>query len=267
MDEPAVAVAFHPNGLYAFTAEGKYYKMPGDGHWEAQVAIPINDEEILLFHSLGLWKKNVRTHESTQLTGISGSWELAKCLLRSKRDPEHVLCLHSHGMYRVKIADGSYEKLGGGFFGIAAGWSQAKEVVYDPETDLHYVFHSDGIFQVDAKDGKYKNLTGPTQGWVEAHGAVYHPTGAVVFHSLGTYKVNLKDGSHTKINSGTWGGAQTAFLAGPDTAMVLHSMSLYEVNLLTGESKALPGDWGWNAVTCATNLGADVMAASHVESD
>eukprot|EP00931_Biecheleriopsis_adriatica_P026779 TRINITY_DN16239_c0_g1_i1.p1 TRINITY_DN16239_c0_g1~~TRINITY_DN16239_c0_g1_i1.p1 ORF type:complete len:377 (+),score=70.93 TRINITY_DN16239_c0_g1_i1:166-1131(+) len=268
--EPSVAIAFHPGGAYGFTADGKYTKVSGEGAWHAQAVIPISDDELLLFHSLGLYKKSLKTNETIQLTGVmgksDGSWSSIKCVLRCKRDPDHVLCLHSHGMYRVKIEDGSWEKLSGGFLGMAAGWSQAKEVIYDPETDMHYVFHCDGVYKVDAKEGTYEKLS-KSGTWLEAHGAVYHAGGAVVFHSMATYRVNLTDGSSTVLNSGGWAGGQTAFLTGPDTAIVLHTMGTYEVNLTTGESKAMPDSWGWAHVTCATRLGADVMAASHVEQD
>lgn len=262
MADTPVALAFHTLGIYGIAASGKSTRVSEWGQDLAQVAIPINDHELLLLHSMGMYKYDIRTHKSSSFGPADLGWDGAKCLLRCKRAPEHVLCLHSYGMYRISLKDGNYEKLSGGFLGMSAGWSEAKEVLYDPETDHHFVFHSMGIYKVDAKDGSYCSI-GSSSGWHEAHGAVYHSTGAVVFHCDGTYKVNLKDGSYSNMGS-HWMTIHTAVLADPDTALVFGNMGTYVVNLNTGESKT-HGDWGWSWLACATNLGADVMAASHIE--
>merc|ERR1712186_2945 len=116
-------------------------------------------------------------------------WSEARVLLRCKRDPAHVLCMHSFGIYRIKIADGSHESVGGW-----GGWSELKEAVYDPESDCAFLFHSNGLYKVDPETGTYTAIkTGVMCGWACAHGAVYHPSGAFVFHDCGTFRVNLKD--------------------------------------------------------------------------
>jgi hypothetical protein len=219
------------------------------------IAIPISDETLLVLHGLGIYKMNLQTGADEKIS--DSTWSEAKCLLRCKRDPDHVLCLHSHGMYKINIATGKYKSIGGGFF--SGGWSCAKEAVYDPETDHGFIFHDNGIYKVDPVSGDYSKV-GNDWGWALANASVHHPSGAFVFHSDGTFRVNLSDGSYQNLG-GHWHSASNAVKCGPDSALVLTGVGTYEVNLLTGESQKVSED-SWSANQCATNVGADVMAAS-----
>jgi len=257
-----VAFVFHTLGMYSLNAVGQGKKMPMEGGWHcSQVGIQTGSDTMLMCHSMGLYKVDMNTGASTHLSAAGEGWMSAKALLRCKKDPDHVLCLHTLGMYRIKIEDGSYETIAGD------SWAQAREIVYDPVTDCAFVFHMSGLYKVDPKDGSYENVSGGFLGgggWNEAHGAVYHPDGVVVFHAHGTYRVSLKDGSYEKFG-GTWFSAQTAVRSGPDTALVLTGIGTYEVDLRTCESKKLPAGDNWMAVQCATQFGDDGMVAIHVE--
>lgn len=261
-EQRTVAMAFHPDGAFTFNALGKYKKLSSSPNFLSQVVIPISDEELMLFHSAALYKVNVGTGKATKLS--DDGWDLAKVVLRSKEDPDHLLVLHTMATYRVNINTGKYEKVQGSWLGLTDGWSFAKEVVYDPEQDRAFVFHTNGLYKVNPKDGSYESVPGNDFGWGEAHAAVYHRTGAIVFHTFGTYRLDMNTGKYENLG-GSWASAQTAVLLDEDTALVLCSMGMYRVDLLTGNSTSEPGDLGWSQVKCATNLGANVMAAAHVE--
>merc|ERR1712113_585016 len=91
---------------------------------------------------------------------------------------------HDQGLYRVRLADGKYERVG------KHTWSGARAAIYHKMGAI--VFHTQGTFRVQLNDGTCEKMAG---GWPGARGVLNSgPDNALLLHTNGAHEVNLATG-------------------------------------------------------------------------
>lgn len=217
------------------------------GSQQQGVGGPVATEECIAvgFHTTGIYLFN-RLGGYTQAD--AENWRRAGCVLQCGADS--VLCLHSAGVYHVKMPP---------FMAVAQRgeetwvWS-GPMLRFEGDMENPFVFHDLGVFQVNSSNGTSRKVL--EEKWRLVKGIVYVPQDqgipaaghALVFEDHGIFRLKadaIGDGS-TQINTERWSQVKAAvYDPVRKAAIVFHNFGVYRVNPNDGCHEKISNEhWG-----------------------
>lgn len=200
--EEDVVYAFGTLGLYKVSKDGSYTKVQ-KGNWTSasdkaprpQTAFYLGGGQAVYVGANHIYSLNLR--EGTYGTlGPRGYWAGCNCVVYAT--DRFAYAFGSKGVYKIKVDDGTSEKLCSGYWSAVDCGVQISE-------DIILCFGGCGIFHLNIKDGRSTKIASGAWGGMHSALADAQSNAVFAFGTLGIYKVSPEDGSYEKVLRGNWG--------------------------------------------------------------
>lgn len=239
--EDAIAVAFHPAGVYLFNKEGGYTQISKKGWTFVANGISIGAKEVLLTTQFNTYRVKLEMPEASyekldkQIPGTTWGGPTLKKL----SDPSNPIVFHTEGVFQIDSATGNYKKLSNETFHLTRGICYSAD---DPERAV--IFKTSGVVRVDLPSMTTTKIA--TSSWTRARAVVYDSSrkAALVFTISGLFRVDLNTGVHEKVGNETWRTCRGAVYSHDNFALAATRDGMYRVNMDDGSSQRLTkGFW------------------------